>query len=348
MIRSAQRAAARLLTGVLIAFAVSCGGGSSPSTPSSPTNPTPPTAPTTPVNTWSAAGRVTVVGSGQGVGGATLTPGWSLAPVVADAQGFYELGAVANPPSTPYPVSISAAGMVTRDTWITWARGPRTDVNHTLIRDAAPFSMDFYRQFVRGMYDHATEPDAPYANFRWTSAPSFYVRTIDSVGRTVEPEVLAVTLDALRRAVPAYTAGTYQAGAIETGTDVRPETAGWINVNFLRNTGGNTCGTSFIGRNPGVITLYLDICSCGSNKLPGAVTMHEVGHAMGFFHVGDRGSLMYPFIPGSCPAGVLSPAEAYHASVAYSRPRGNRDPDRDPVAGAALKGGMVGGGPLEK
>jgi hypothetical protein len=238
--------------------------------------------------------------------------------------------------------------MVTRDAWIKWASGPRTGVNIDLIRDSAPFSMDFYRQFVRGMFDRATDADAPYPNFRWTSAPNFYVRTIDSANRAVEPEVLAVTLDALRRAVPAYTGGTYQAGTIETGTDVRPETTDWINVDFRRNTGGNTCGTSFIGRNPGVITLYIDICSCGSNKVPGAVTMHEVGHAMGYFHVSDRNSLMFPFIPGQCPAGVLSPAESHHAALAYSRPRGNRDPDRDPVQGASFGGQMLGGGPLVK
>jgi hypothetical protein len=331
-----------LALGVLAA----CGGGGSK--PSTPTTPTTPTTPVTPTNTWSAAGRITAVGSGQPVGGATLTPGWTLAPVTADAEGFYELGAVANPPSTPYPVAISAAGMLTRDTFITWARGPRTGVDMSLIRDSAPFSMDFYRQFVRGMFDRAGDPDAPYPNFRWTSAPNFYVRTIDSANRSVEPEVLAVTLDALRRAVPAYTGGTYQAGTIETGTDVRPETTGWINVDFRRNTGGNTCGTSFIGRNPGVITLYIDICSCGSNKVPGAVTMHEVGHAMGFFHVSDRSSLMFPFIPGQCPPGVLSAAEAHHAAVAYSRPRGNRDPDRDPVNGASFGGQMLGGGPLVK
>ena len=337
-------AAAALLT---LALSAGCGGsGRTPSPPTTPTPPTPP--PATPTNTWSAAGQITAVGSGQGVGGATLTPGWSLAPVTADAGGFYELGAVANPPSTPYPVAISAPGMITRDTWFTWARGPRTGVDVTLISESAPFSTEFYRQFVRGMFDQASDPGAPYPNFRWTIAPSFYIRTIDSSGRSVEPEVLAVTVDALRRAVPAYTGGTYSAAAIETGTDERPETTNWINVNFMRNTGGRTCGTSFIGRNPGVITLYIDVCSCGSNKVPGAVTMHEVGHAMGFFHVPDRNSLMFPFIPGACPAGVLSAAESYHARVAYSRPRGNRDPDRDPSSGAALTGMMVGGGPLVK
>ena len=316
------------------------GGGGTPVTPSTPTTPTPPA---TPVNTWSAAGRVTAVGTNQGVGGATLTPGWSLGAVVADGDGNFSLGDVANPPSSPYPVAVSSPGMVTRDMWFSWTRSARTGVDLTLIRDAAPFSMEFYRQYVRGMFDHKDDPGAPYSVLRWTSAPNFYVRTIDSSGRTVEPEVLAVTLDALRRSVPAYTGGTYTAAAIETGVDVRPETPGWINVDFMRNTGGRTCGTSFVGRNPGVITLYIDVCSCGSRKVPGAVTMHEVGHALGFFLVSDRDSLMFPFAAGDCPAGELSAAEAYHAGVAYSRPRGNRDPDRDPSAGAAITAATLSG-----
>ena len=66
--------------------------------------------------------------------------------------------------------------------------------------------------------------------------------------------------------------------------------------------------------------------------------MHEVGHAMGFFHVADRNSLMYPFIAGDCPAGALSADETYHSRIAYSRPRGNTEPDHDPSSGAALHG----------
>jgi hypothetical protein len=81
------------------------------------------------------------------------------------------------------------------------------------------------------------------------------------------------------------------------------------------------------------ITLNNDVCSCGSNENPGALVLHEVGHALGFFHVADRNSVMYPFLPGNCPSGQLSAAEKFHAAIAYSRPRGNRDPDIDPVAG---------------
>jgi hypothetical protein len=78
------------------------------------------------------------------------------------------------------------------------------------------------------------------------------------------------------------------------------------------------------------------VCGCGSNKIPGAIVLHEVGHALGFFHVPDDRSVMYPFVPGSCPPGELSPAERYHAAIAYSRPRGNAEPDKDPPSNGFL------------
>jgi hypothetical protein len=311
-------------------LSAACGGGGSRPTPTAPSTPTTPTSPATPTNTWSVAGQIVATGSQQPVAGATLTPGWSLAAVTADADGNYQLGDTANPPSTPYPVAVSAPGFVTHDIWITWQRGPRSNVMLDMIRDAAPFSMEFYRQFVRDMYDKSE--GSPWPVLRWGTAPSFYVRTVDQNGRPVEPEVLAVTLDALRRAVPAYTAGRYSAAAIETGTGVRPAATDWINVDFRRepNADDPVCGRAFVGRNPGTITLFEDVCSCGSIKVPGSVTMHEVGHAMGFFHVADRNSLMYPFDSGGCRSGALSAAESFHAAIAYSRPRQNSDPDHDP------------------
>jgi len=316
-----------------------CGSGT-PGTQSKPTTPTTPTAPTTPANTWSAAGRVTSLATSQGVGGATVTPGWSLAPVNADGDGNYQLGDVQNPPSTPYPVTVSAAGYVSHDVWITWARGPRTGVDIDLIRDAAPFSMDFYRQFVRDTFDN--DSGAPFPVLRWTSAPSFYVH-IDQTGKPIEPtEVLPVTLDAIQRAVPLFTGGLYQAAAIEVGTDVRPATPGWINVDIqrvdVRTATSIICGQAYVGANPGTITLYYDACPCTGNKVPGDITVHEVGHALGFFHVSDKNSVMYPQIQGNCPRpGNLSPAEQFHAKIAYSRPRGNTEPDHNPSNAGTLK-----------
>src|SRR5262245_50180441 len=117
--RFVKRVVVCALAGALSGAACS-GSKSSTSTPSTPTTPTTPQPPTTPTNTWSAAGQIVANGSTQGVGGATVTPNWSLAAVTADGQGNYTLGDVANPPSTPYPVSVSAPGMLTHDVWITW------------------------------------------------------------------------------------------------------------------------------------------------------------------------------------------------------------------------------------
>jgi hypothetical protein len=310
-----------------------CGGGGGGGTRSN-TTPTAPTPPT-PTNTWSVAGQVVATGSQQPVGGATITPGWSPPAITADADGNYELGARTNPPSTPYPVSVSSPGFLTHDVWITWQRGPRTNVALEMIRDAAPFSMEFYQQFVRDMYDRSE--GAPWPVLRWNTAPSFYVRTVDQNGRPIEQRVLAITLDAIRRAVPAYTGGHYSVAAIETGPEVRPAAPDWINVEFRRErTEHPVCGRAFVGRNPGTITLWEDVCDCGSNKVPGSVTMHEVGHAMGFFHVSDKKSLMYPFNDGACRAGSLSAAESFHAAIAYSRPRLNTDPDHDPSSFGTL------------
>ena len=322
------------LAAAIVSIGVSaCGGGGS-TRPSSNPPPTQSTTPPPPTNAWSVAGQVVATGSQQGIGGATITPGWSLAAITADGNGNYELGDRANPPSTPYPVTISSPGFVSHDVWITWQRGPRANVMLDMIRDAAPFSMDFYGKLVRGKFD---QDGAPWPVLRWMSAPSFYVKTVDQNGRPIEPEVLTSVLEALHRAVPAWSGGTMTAAAIETGTESRPQATGWINVDIRRDPNERrTCGTARIGANPGSIVLNDDVCSCGSNKIPGAVTLHEVGHAMGFFHVDDRRSVMFPFIAGDCPAGALSPAESYHAAVAYSRPRGTTEPDHDPSSGAAL------------
>jgi hypothetical protein len=71
-------------------------------------------------------------------------------------------------------------------------------------------------------------------------------------------------------------------------------------------------------------------------KVPPAVVLHEFGHALGFFHVPDRQSVMYPQATGGCPQPALSAAEQYHSAIVYSRPRGNTDPDNDPASTAFI------------
>lgn len=326
----------KLVLACAVSAIVSCGGGSGGggSQSPAPSAPTPPPTPQ-PINNWSIAGTLVDTVGRQPISGATITPDWSLAAIQTNGDGSYALGAPANPPTTPYKLTVSGADLLTRELWVTWQQGPRTGVMLDAIRLSAPFSLDYYKQLVRGTYD---QPGAPHVVFRWMEAPRFYLKTVDQNGRPIEPEVLAVVREALPRAVTEFTGGRLSAAALDTGTDVRPPTPGWINVDIVRDPNERqVCGFANIGANPGSITLNNDVCSCGSNKIPGALVLHEVGHALGFFHVGERNAIMYPFIPGNCPSGQLSPSEKFHSAIAYTRPRGNRDPDIDPASGQFLQ-----------
>src|SRR5947207_4178175 len=148
----------------VLALCVACGGG--PSTPASPSPPVTPTpAPTTPTNTWSVAGRLVETSGQQPISGAQVSPSWDLAATSSESDGSYRLGAVANPNTNPFKVTVSGTDLVSHDIWIGWQRGDRADVTLDAIRNAPPFSMDFYKQMVRGTYD---QPGAPWPVLRWT------------------------------------------------------------------------------------------------------------------------------------------------------------------------------------
>ncbi len=326
-----------LATAGILLFTAGCGGSSSSDGGSTPTGPSNNSS-----YRWSIAGSVVDTAGRQGVGGATVRPAWNLAPVSTKGDGSYLLGSDGVLPSNPSKLTISADGFVTREQWVTVQAQQRTDVTLDLIRNSAPFSMDFYRQLARGSYD---QEGGPYPLMMWSQAPKFYLKTTDQLNRSIASDVIATIRDAVTRAVPLWTGGQYTA-YLESGPDVRVSTAGWINILITSDPGERvTCGQSYVGRDPGEINLNINpVCSCGAVKIPGHVVVHEVGHALGFFHVDDQKSVMYPRAPGNCPVGELSADERYHAAIAYQRPRGNVEPDSDPSDGrSSLRGGRTNG-----
>jgi hypothetical protein len=304
----------------VLVSAAACGSPSVGYTPP-PIAPSPP-PPANP-NQWSVQGRVVDTVSGAPVTGATLDLE-GFGPVTAGADGAYRFES-SIPANTTYRVTVSAPGFITREVMVTWQRGSRTGVDIDIIRDASPFSLDFFRAIVRNGYE---EPDDLETLERWTSPPRFYVRTVhEETGMPVDPMVLDYVREWLGIGVTAWTG--WSVPAIESGTESRPGQAGWIRVIFIRNT-SIVCGRSFVGTNPGTITFNTGNCGCGSRHVPAEVVIHEVGHALGFWHVDDRQSAMFPIIAGGCRAADVSAVERHHAAIAYRRPIGSRDIDIDP------------------
>jgi hypothetical protein len=247
--------------------------------------------------------------------------------LLTNANGEFQLTGL---PEGSVQVELSGAGLVTRVTNL-GVSGTRTNVTLDVIRDAAPFDLSFYRQFAR---DGTANPAALESLKPWTVAPSFYMRTVtDDTGEAIAPDVLAGVRRVVMNSVPELSAGRFSVAAFETGSDARAFQQGWVNVTFFRTfpTSG-AIGDANVGGNIGQIRLAYDAARLepriDCDRWIVAVADHEIVHTMGFYHTG--GSLDAVFNSVGCTGTGRAERTRYHAAVMYSRPRLNRDPDRDP------------------
>jgi hypothetical protein len=278
------------------------------------------------------SGTVVAYGTNTPVSGATVRLGGAAS--VSNSTGQFTLTNVAE--SGSGVATVALPGYVYRGVALSLAH-VRTGVTLDVLRDAAPFSLDFYRQIARN--SGASSTLLPTA--RWTVAPSFYFQrlTVDT-GLPVPDQIIQAIQANFALSVPEIAGGRFNVAASVVGDGPRAAQDGWVNVTFYTVIPTGSLGNASVGGNSGTMVIRYDPAlvsngstnpyNCSSIALQAADYL--ITSTMGFYQTVN--AIVDEFSGPGCP-GVGRPANTvYHTALMYSRPVGNIDPDVDPVSSA--------------
>lgn len=278
------------------------------------------------------AGTLVSYGDRAPLSGITVTLGQSIA--TTDNQGRFSFASV--PASGGAVLTASPSGHLFRGFGVSLSQIPPNLIIDA-IRDAAPFSLSFYRAWARNGYESLQlQPTKP-----WTRDPNVYVRMIvDGTTTAVDPVVVERIREVFAKSIPELSGGKLRLAAFETGDEARPVSDGWLNLTFYTQIGGSFA-QSTVGGNSGTMSIRYGMVSsqttnptnCFSPEV--SLADHEITHTMGYWHTPDV--FVDSFSGNGCPGAPRPEHIRYHSALMYSRPVGNKDPDLDPAPSTGLQ-----------